>query len=184
MKGGNQTIIDWCLANGATSTQYATALIEAAQAAGATAADVNTAVQEMLVAAGYTGSLADMWEQFLAAGMPPVGGAGYTATMNVGSFSSIRGYDAVTYMIGSLSETTFDDMTITRWYVVGDSVYIYTTPADNTGESLSVTMGTFGTPITVNGGATYWSSAVITGLSTYMNGVAGTDIEVTIERLV
>lgn len=191
MKGGNQTIIEWCLANGATSTQYATALIEAAQAAGATASDVNTAVQEMLVAAGYTGSLSDMWEQFLAAGMPAPGGGAASYDMTVGSFSSLRGYDGQTYMFGSMSSTDFDDLgstiTINKLYAaISDEMYFYVSVGgDRTGQTVELATAGFngGSPIILNGLAGgYFQSGTETGLNAYYNSELGNTITLTLER--
>jgi hypothetical protein len=191
MKGGNQTIIEWCLANGATSTQFNTALMEVCVAAGTTQPALPDALYELLTAQGYTGSLADMWAQHVAAGLPDLGGGATAYDLTVGSFSSLRGYDGVTYMFGSLSSTDFDDLgstiTIQKVYAaISDQMYLYlSVGGDRTGQTVEFATAGFngGTPIVLTGQAGgHFQSGTETGLNAYLDSELGNTIAITLER--
>lgn len=64
----NEMMIDWAQANGATSDQENTAIVEALLASTATSSNPNTAWREVLISLGYTGALPNMLQQFWSDG--------------------------------------------------------------------------------------------------------------------
>ena len=103
----NEDTIAICLANGATSTQYNTALMQMSIAQGSTLQQVQDQIKEVLAAAGYTGTPQEQWDAWIADTGGSFGPA-YDHTFLVKNFfTSFYGFNVGAGHSGNIDPTTF-----------------------------------------------------------------------------
>ena len=181
MAAKNEEIIAACIATGATSTQYNTALMEFAVAAGATATALPDALNEAFGLLGYTGTLNERFNQWAAAGYPAPGG-GYAYSWTIGQSGTTYGFLSGSY--GDLTPTTAphsdpDPITALR---VDASNFVYLAVAgSHSGTNVYMVVEGFNddsTRAVLVGSTAQWLGISITGLNTYLAGQIGNTLGV------
>lgn len=186
MAAKNQEIIAAAIAEGATSTQYNTALMEFAIANGATAGQaLPDALDTAFTSIGYTGTLQDKFNQWAAAGYPGAAPA-YTYQLTVASMAGpYYGYE--NGVGGALDPTTAphsDPDPITRMRADSANYFYVGVLGSHAGQSLWLEIEGFNdasTAVSMFGDVNQWY-VTTAGLTTFMSGQVGNTIGVNLHE--